>query len=71
MVLPLAVQFLDRILSTTFIPKRSLAPIIGACLFVATKIKAPNPISATQLIAYSNKLFHITMEELLVNEIFV
>lgn len=60
-VLPLAVAFLDRVLAAKFVPRRNLQVLGAACLLLASKLKAPQPIMAS-------RLAHLTMvktEELL------
>lgn len=49
---PLAVSYLDRILSTTYFPTRNLPGITAACMLLASKMKATQPVDAKKLVEY-------------------
>src|SRR5687768_3107158 len=48
-VLPLAVAYLDRVLASKFVPRRNLQALGSACLLLASKMKAPQPMVAARL----------------------
>uniref|UniRef100_A0A915JMF3 Cyclin N-terminal domain-containing protein n=1 Tax=Romanomermis culicivorax TaxID=13658 RepID=A0A915JMF3_ROMCU len=58
-VFPLAVSYLDRFLSIEPVHKSQLQVLGTACLFVASKIKQPQPLCAKRLIDYSDKFVNI------------
>ncbi|KAL7072887.1 hypothetical protein ACQ4LE_008056 [Meloidogyne hapla] len=51
-ILPLAVAFVDRVLASKFLPRRNLQALGAACLLLASKLKAPVPLSAAQIAQY-------------------
>ncbi|CAK5106081.1 unnamed protein product [Meloidogyne enterolobii] len=51
-ILPLTVAFVDRVLATKFLPRRNLQALGAACLLLASKLKAPVPLSAAQIASY-------------------
>ena len=64
-VLPLAVNFLDRFLSTYSELKRNRLQLLATvCMFLASKLKETTPLSAETLVIYTDN--SITLQELLV-----
>jgi cyclin D2 len=63
-VFPLAVAFIDRVLATKFVPRRNRQALASACLLLATKMKAPVPITAEKIVFYTDG--GVRLEELLV-----
>jgi cyclin D2 len=53
-IFPLAVTYLNRVLFLERIPTESLQAVACACLFIASKMKAPTPITAKQLSHYTD-----------------
>ncbi|KAF7634786.1 CYCLIN domain-containing protein [Meloidogyne graminicola] len=51
-IFPLTVAFVDRVLASKFMPRRNLQALGAACLLLASKLKAPVPLSATQIASY-------------------
>lgn len=68
-VFPLSVNLLDRFLSVSVIRKVQLQLLGTACLFLSSKLKETNALTAERLIVYTDN--SITMEELLNWEILV
>uniref|UniRef100_A0A183BZS5 CYCLIN domain-containing protein n=1 Tax=Globodera pallida TaxID=36090 RepID=A0A183BZS5_GLOPA len=62
-VLPLAVAFLDRMLACRFVPRRNLQALASACLLLASKMRAPQPMSAQRMSDHTDN--SVRMEELL------
>jgi hypothetical protein len=62
-VLPLTVAFLDRVLATKFVPRRNVQALGSACLLLASKMKAPQPILAGKLMELTDGM--IKADELL------
>ena len=62
-VFPLAISFMDRVIRTKFILRKNLQALASACLFLATKVKAPSPISAEKIVYFTDG--GIKIEELL------
>jgi cyclin D2 len=60
-VFPLSVAYLNRVLSTQPIPAGNLQALASACLFIASKMKAPNPITAKRLSQYSDGSVSVDM----------
>ena len=56
-LLPLAVNLLDRILSQQFIDRDHLQLTSAACLFVASKVVQAEPLEAKQLCIMSDNAF--------------
>uniref|UniRef100_A0A183CIL1 Small ribosomal subunit protein uS2 n=1 Tax=Globodera pallida TaxID=36090 RepID=A0A183CIL1_GLOPA len=62
-VLPLALAFLDRMLACRFVPRRNLQALASACLLLASKMRAPQPMSAQRMSDHTDN--SVRMEELL------
>uniref|UniRef100_A0A915EFG1 Cyclin-like domain-containing protein n=1 Tax=Ditylenchus dipsaci TaxID=166011 RepID=A0A915EFG1_9BILA len=62
-VFPLAVSFIDRVLSVQFVPRHNLLALANACLLLASKMKAPRPLTAHQIVEHTDKW--VPLEELL------
>ena len=65
----LAVHYLDTFLSTTSIRKPQFQLVAATCLLLASKFSAVVPISADQLVLYTD--YSITKEELVAWELMV
>lgn len=68
-VFPLAVNLLDRFLSVSVIRKVQLQLLGTACLFLSSKLKETNALTAERLVTYTDN--SITMDELLNWEILI
>ncbi|KAI6184102.1 Cyclin N-terminal domain-containing protein [Aphelenchoides bicaudatus] len=68
-IFPLAVSYLNRALFLHRIPPTSLQALASACLFIASKMKAPHPITAKHLSQYSDG--YVSADEILKWEIFI
>lgn len=53
-VFPLAMNFVDRFLSVCSIRKSQLQLLGTACLFLASKLREPKPLSAQILVYYTD-----------------
>lgn len=53
-VFPLAVSYIDRFLNVQNIYRENLQALAGACLFISSKVKAPQPISAKRIAYYTD-----------------
>ncbi|KAL3095803.1 hypothetical protein niasHS_005562 [Heterodera schachtii] len=62
-VLPLAVAYLDRMLACRFVPRRNLQALASGCLLLASKMRAPQPMSAQRMAEHTDN--SVRMEELL------
>lgn len=62
-VFPLAISFFDRVLAAKFIPRRNRQALASACLLLASKMKAPAPLTTEKIVYYTNG--GVTMDELL------
>jgi len=62
-VFPLAINLLDRFLSTLNIPKNHLQLLGTCCMFIASKLKETIPLTAEKLVIYTDN--SITLEDLL------
>ncbi|KAK5982149.1 Cyclin N-terminal domain-containing protein [Trichostrongylus colubriformis] len=68
-VFPLAVSLIDRFLSLQNIFRQDIQVLAGVCLFIASKVKAPQPMNAARVSYYtadSVKVHDILSWELLV-----
>ena len=63
-VFPLAMNFLDRILSCHKTDKSRLQHLAAVCLFIASKLKEAHPFDAAKLVAYTD--FSIDVQDILV-----
>lgn len=68
-VFPLAINFLDRILSCHETDKSRLQLLAAVCLFIASKLKEAHPFDAMNLVAYTD--FSIDVQDLLEWEMLV
>lgn len=68
-VFPMAVNLLDRFLSVAVIRKTQLQLLGTSCMFLASKLKEANPLTAETLVVYTDN--SITLDELLNWEIMV
>ena len=53
-IFPLAIAYLNRVLVVQPIPPSNLQALASACLFIASKMKAPQPLTAKTLSSYSD-----------------
>uniref|UniRef100_A0A7E4W021 CYCLIN domain-containing protein n=1 Tax=Panagrellus redivivus TaxID=6233 RepID=A0A7E4W021_PANRE len=53
-IFPLTVNLFDRLMAQIFVPRASLQAFASACLLLAGKVKAPNPMSAIVIADYSD-----------------
>ncbi|KAE9416820.1 hypothetical protein Angca_004042 [Angiostrongylus cantonensis] len=68
-VFPLAVSLIDRFLSLQNIFRQDIQVLAGVCLFIASKVKAPQPMNAAKVAYYtadSVKVHDVLSWELLV-----
>ncbi|KAK6028786.1 cyclin domain protein [Ostertagia ostertagi] len=68
-VFPLAVSLIDRFLSLQNIFRQDIQVLAGVCLFIASKVKAPQPMNAARVSYYtadSVKVHDVLSWELLV-----
>lgn len=65
-VFPLSANYLDRFLCIKDIHRSRLQLLGAACLFLASKLKETTPISAEQLVMYTDN--SITLDDLTVVE---
>jgi len=63
-VFPLAVNYLDRVLSVLTVRRSQLQLLAAVCMFIASKFKDTTPLSAHCLVVYTD--CSITMSDLLV-----
>lgn len=68
-IFPLAVTYLNRILFLQKIPTKHLQVLASACLFIASKMKAPQPLTAQRLAEYSDN--YVRADEILKWEILI
>uniref|UniRef100_A0A915C9I7 Cyclin N-terminal domain-containing protein n=1 Tax=Parascaris univalens TaxID=6257 RepID=A0A915C9I7_PARUN len=68
-VFPLAVSFVDRFLGVQNIFRDSLQALASVCLFIASKVKAPQPLNATRIAYYTDG--GVCLQEILNWEILV
>lgn len=62
-VFPLSMNYLDRYLSVRDTPRTQLQLLGAACMFIASKLKETNPVSAEKLVIYTDH--SITMRMLM------
>ena len=60
----MAMNFIDRFLSIVSLPKSHFQLLGSACLFIASKLRETIPISASNLVTYTDN--SITIDQLLV-----
>lgn len=60
-VFPLSMNYLDRFLSVCDTPRTRLQLLGAACMFVASKLKETNPISAEKLVIYTDNSITLSM----------
>ena len=60
-VFPLAMNYLDRFLSVCDTPRTRLQLLGAACMFIASKLKETNPISAEKLVIYTDNSISLPM----------
>ena len=65
-VFPLAVNYLDRVLSRVAIKKSQFQLLAATCLFLASKLKETVPLPAEKLVVFAD--FSVTVEEITVNK---
>ncbi|XP_074658754.1 G1/S-specific cyclin-D2-like [Tubulanus polymorphus] len=68
-VFPLAMNYMDRFLSTTNIHKTQLQVLGTTCLFIASKLKDTIPLTAEQLVKYTDN--SVSFDELMDWELLV
>ncbi|KAI1720346.1 G1/S-specific cyclin-D1 [Ditylenchus destructor] len=68
-VFPLAVSYIDRVLSVQFVPRHNLLALANACLLLASKMKAPRPLTPQQIVEHTDNW--VTQDELLDWELFI
>ncbi|XP_069101355.1 G1/S-specific cyclin-D2-like [Argopecten irradians] len=68
-VFPLAMNYLDRFLSVMDIPRNKLQLLGCVCMFLASKLKETNPLTAEKLIVYTDN--SVGIEELMDMELIV
>jgi hypothetical protein len=66
---PLAVNYIDRVLSVRAIKKSQFQLLASACMFIASKFKDTIPLTSNSLVVYTD--FSISVEELLEWELLV
>lgn len=60
-VFPLSMNYLDRFLSVCDTPRTRLQLLGAACMFIASKLKETNPISAEKLVIYTDNSITLSM----------
>jgi len=68
-VFPLSMNYLDRFLSVVKIQKHQLQLLGATCMFLSSKLKQTNPLTAEKLVIYTDN--SITMDDLMEWELFV
>lgn len=56
---------MDRFLSVQSFHRNNLQALAGACLFVSSKVKAPQPLNAERIAYYTDGA--VRMDQILVN----
>lgn len=64
-VFPLSMSYMDRFLSGCSIKKNQLQLLGAACMFLASKMREPKPLSALNLVFYTDN--SISLEQLRVS----
>ncbi|EJW78843.1 cyclin domain-containing protein, partial [Wuchereria bancrofti] len=65
----LAVSLVDRFLSVQSFHRNNLQALAGACLFVSSKVKAPQPLNAERIAYYTDGA--VRMDQILQGELLV
>lgn len=68
-VFPLAMNYIDRFMSVVDIPRTRLQLLGAVSMFLASKLKETNPLSAEKLVVYTDS--SITLEDLMTMELLV
>lgn len=61
----LSVSLVDRFLSIQFVLRTNLQAVAGVCLFISSKVKAPQPLNAERIAYYTDGA--VRMQEILVS----
>lgn len=64
-VFPLSMNYLDRYLSVKRIPRTRLQLLGACCMFLASKLKETNPLTAEKIVIYTDN--SISLDDLKVN----
>jgi len=64
-VFPVAVNYLDRVLSIIPIKRTQLQLVASVCMFIASKVREAFPIKADELVRYTDN--SITCDDILVS----
>ncbi|KAL1116181.1 hypothetical protein AAG570_005676 [Ranatra chinensis] len=67
-VFPLAMNYMDRFLSLVHVSKCHLQLLGTVCLFIASKLKETEPLSANSLVYYTDR--SVRLDDLYVSESF-
>lgn len=68
-VFPLAMNYIDRFLSVVDIPRTRLQLLGAVAMFLASKLKETNPLTAEKLVVYTDN--SVTLEDLMTMEMLV
>lgn len=63
-VFPLAMNYIDRFMSVVDIPRTRLQLLGAVSMFLASKLKETNPLTAEKLVVYTDN--SVTLEDLMV-----
>ena len=67
-VFPLAVSYIDRFLNIQTIGREDLQVLASVCLFVSSKVKAPQPLNAKRIAYYTDG--GVSIQEILVTMLY-